>query len=209
MRPVPATLACKQHPELTGAWLTPWKESFRVHKTVKVLSVSFSDAPFLGYCSYHGIQQQLRISQDLPMTSWWAAGCRSMLFNQVHNIAVCTVPCSCVFIHSRPCPTNPQPSQYYHREIMGECVRDGFAGPEENLEWTRTKQSILKNEEAFQPVLAWCLPPSPCRDCTGLVESLPCWADSGQLLHLQGNTLKEVRRTKNVVFWQLQEILTL
>lgn len=47
--------------------------------------------------------------------------------------------------------------------------------------------------EALQPVLAWCCPWSPCRDFTGLVESLPCWAGSTQLLHLQGNTLKEVK----------------
>lgn len=73
---------------------------------------------------------------------------------------------------------------------MGECVRDGCAGQEETSGMNRDKTEHLKLEEALQPVLAWCLPLSPCRDCTGLVESLPCSADSRQLLHLRGNTLK-------------------
>lgn len=63
-------------------------------------------------------------------------------------------------------------------------------GKGKHLKSIRTKQRILKNEEALQPVLAWCFPPPP---CTWLVESLPCWAGSTQLLHLQGNALTEVR----------------
>lgn len=137
-----------------------------------------------------------------PRASPWQAGEQQAanpchLIKRVHNTVVCTVPHSCVFIHSRPCPTNPQPSQYYFREIMGECVRDGFA---------RQGETSRIHKDKTEHLIKWGSPSA----CVGLMPSPITLHRAGgepamlRRQHLaaapaQGNTLKEVRSKCSVL----------
>lgn len=169
-----------------------------MHKTVKLFNLSISDTALsLGYCSYLGIQQQLRICWNLHMTSWLAAGCPSIPFNQANAQYSLPVQCPTVASLSKPVLT-----LFTHNRVTVSLARScgnvegmdlGGQGEASGINKDKT-ESILTTVEAFQPTLARCLPQPPCinRTDTGgghavLSMQHPAAAPT------QGNALQEVR----------------
>lgn len=120
MKPVLATLVCKQ-PSWANRGLSDslkrvlCTKQWNYSACHAVTALSLVTAPTIGSNS----------NWKSPRFPPWQAGEQQAanpchLIKWVHNTVVCTAPCSCVYIHSRPHPTNPQASLYLFREIMGE-----------------------------------------------------------------------------------------